>query len=508
MAEPATLDSLARLAAARFGDRLAVRAGHDEMTFGDLDERVDRFAAALQGTVGTSAVRIGVAAVLAPIFPVLFYGTARSGNQVVLINPMMRGSALEHVFRTAGIRIACVPAAVARHLVTVRDDLPDLETIYVLDGPGPDGTRPIADLVGLAGSAVPEPVVRQPDDVVCVQFTSGTTGPPKGVLLTHRNLVVNAGQAAEALDLDADSVCLNHLPLYHLMHLNAAVRAGAAQELCRDEDPVGALAASVRAGATHLFSLPVRLARLAADERLAGISPGPRLRVVASGGSALGPAVAQRLGAALGVPIIQGYGLAELSPLSHNDRGLANRPGSVGLPVRDTECRIVALDTGKDVPPGEPGEVLLRGPQLMAGYLGVTDPAEIDADGWFHTGDVGHQDADGRLFLVDRIKDVFKVDNELVSPSEIERVLAQLPGVADCVVADRPDEFSGAQVWAGVVPADDADLGRIVDAANDRLSAHERIRSFEWLSTVPRSPNGKVDRKAVRARLHGATTTR
>ncbi|GHK04152.1 class I adenylate-forming enzyme family protein [Streptomyces sp. NPDC003753] len=504
------LDGLLRRAARRRPGRIAVRDERGATHYGRLDAEADRFARALLRLTGRRRTAVGVASVLDPVFAAAFHGTSRSGNRIVMVNPLVREPALEHVFRTAGIEIALVSAEIAGRLATVRRNLPALREVYVVDAdrgrPLPEHTRPLADLLAEGGGgapALPDPAETDLDSVVCVQFTSGTTGPPKGVQLTHRNLVVNAAQAAHALGLGDESVCLNHLPLYHLMHLNAAVYAGATQVLCHDPDPVASFTAAADVGATHYFGLPVRLTRLAADQRLASVTAGPDLRLVTSGGSALAPAVAARLREQLGVPVIQGYGLAELSPLSHNDRPERSKPGSVGPVVPGTECRVVDMETGADLGPGRPGEVLLRGPQLMAGYLGLPDAPDIDAEGWFHTGDVGFQDADGWLFLVDRIKDVFKVDNELVSPSEIERILLHDPDVADCVVVDMPDEFSGALVWAGIVPAGDrpVDLRLIVSRVNARLSDHQCIRRAERLTTVPRSPNGKADRRLLRERL-------
>ncbi|MGW6907321.1 class I adenylate-forming enzyme family protein [Streptomyces sp. NPDC054940] len=505
------LDGLLRRAAERAPHHPAIRDERGETDYAGLDAYADRFARALRRTVGADGAAVGVASVLDTVFAAAFYGTSRSGNRIVLVNPLVREAALEHVFRTAAVEVAVVPAETARRLATVRDRLPELREVYVVDADRedrlPEGTRPVADLLAAAEDGPPLPPGPDRDlaDVVCVQFTSGTTGPPKGVQLTHRNLVANAAQAAYALGLDTDAVCLNHLPLYHLMHLNATVYAGGTQVLCHDPDPVESFAAAVRAEATHYFGLPVRLARAAADERFGRAVAGPRLRLVASGGSALAPAVAEALRERLGVPVIQGYGLAELSPLSHNDRPGHSKPGSVGPAVPGTECRIVDLDTGATADAGQKGEVLLRGPQLMAGYLGLPDAPDIDADGWFHTGDVGYEDRDGWLFLTDRIKDVFKVDNELVSPTEIERLLAADADVADCVVVDHPDEFSGAVVWAGVVPSGDGpvDLAAVVARVNAQLADHQRIRHVEPLTGVPRSPNGKIERRRLRERLRG-----
>jgi long-chain acyl-CoA synthetase len=509
------LDGLLRRAAERFPERTAVQDERSSLTYAELDARTDEFANALRRLTDGRSTAIGVVNALDPVFPAAFYGTSRSGNRIVMLNPLIREAALGHIFRTAAIEIALVSAETAHRLATVREKLPALREVYVIDaspaGTLPEGTRPLNELLdgGEQGESpapqLPDPGGRDLDSVTCVQFTSGTTGPPKGVQLTHRNLVTNAVQAAHVLGLHDGCVCLNHLPLYHLMHLDAAVHAGAAQVLCRQPDPVESFTAAAAAGATHYFGLPVRLARLASDQRFATTVPGPALRLVASGGSALAPGVATALRKQLGVPVIQGYGLAELSPLSHNDRPEESKPGSVGPAVPGTECRIVDLETGRDVTRGAKGEVLLRGPQLMSGYLQSDAPA-TDADGWFHTGDVGYEDADGWLFLVDRIKDVFKVDNELVSPGEIEQILAGDADVADSVVVDHPDEFSGAVVWAGIVPVPEgpADLRAVVDRANAQLADHQQIRLFEQLTSVPRSPNGKVERRALRERLRAA----
>lgn len=353
-----------------------------------------------------------------------------------------------------------------------------------------------------------------------MQFTTGTTGTPKGVLLSHRNLVANAWQTALAHGLSADSITLNHLPLYHVMHLNSALYAGACQVLCQDPDPVASLTAATRARATHYYGLPARLHALAADERLArGVPPGLRLSAVLSGGTALRPQAARTLEQRLGVPVIQGYGMAELSPLTHCQRPAHYRSGTVGTVVAGTECRLVDLTTGRPLGPGSTGEIQVRGPQLMAGYLGE-GPTPTDADGWFATGDVGCADHEGNLRLVDRLTDVFTYDNEIVSPSHVEQILADDPRVADCVVADWPDPQHGALVWAGIVlrsgtgtgpqhtpagaariPGATGVLDAIAGRANERLGPFERIRFTEALDRVPRTRIGKTERQAVRQEL-------
>ncbi|NUR85371.1 MAG: long-chain fatty acid--CoA ligase, partial [Nonomuraea sp.] len=329
-----------------------------------------------------------------------------------------------------------------------------------------------------------------------IHFTSGTTGSPKAVPLTHRNLTANAAQVAAAHELAAGTVTLNHLPAYHLMHLNAAVHAGATQVLCRSTDTAEAVALANATAATRLFDLPVRLARLAADPRLPGLRLGT-VQAIMSGGSALSSAVATARTNHFGSPVLQGDGLAEASPLTHCDRIADPRPGSVGPAVAGTECAITDLDTGAPLPRGKRGEVRVRGPQVMRGYLD-SDEQVVDRDGWLRTGDVGYEDADGRLYLVDRIGDVFKCDNELVAPTEVERVLLRHPDVADCVVFGVPDEYSGAVAHALIVPAcPGTDLGAVMRAVNAGLPYVQELRKVEAVARIPRSPAGKVSRREL-----------
>ncbi|HWB38516.1 MAG TPA: AMP-binding protein, partial [Rugosimonospora sp.] len=249
------------------------------------------------------------------------------------------------------------------------------------------------------------------------------------------------------------------------------------------------------------YSLPVRLARLADGPALAGL----RLETVAgilSGGSALPPPAARKLAAHFGIPVTQGYGLAETSPLTHTERLDAPRTGSVGPVVAGTECRVVDLDTRRPVAEGVRGEVQVRGPQVMRAYLDPALPTGIDAEGWLSTGDIGYLDADGYLFLVDRIKDVFKCDNEIVSPTELERLLDRHPVVRESVVVDHPDPHRGAVAHAFVVLADPAgsvDTEAIRAAVNAEVPEYQHIRYLDVVPAIPRSPNGKVARRDIRA---------
>ncbi|GIJ60417.1 class I adenylate-forming enzyme family protein [Virgisporangium aurantiacum] len=511
------LDALLSEAAARYGDRVAIRAWYGEITFAELDAAASACAKAVRALLGPppdepgEPAAVAVAAPLHPDFAVAFYGTLRAGYLAAPVNPLHSAAELVHLFGTAGVRLAFVTAELNARLDEVRDRLPALREAVLL-GPGPVGgandIRTLDDLVAayeLTSSEDGPPA--DPDAPACVLFTSGTTGPAKGVLLSRRNLTVNAAQVAAAHRLDPSAVVLNHLPKYHLMHLNSAVYAGATQVLPATPDPVAAVELAATSGATHYYTIPMRLARLAADPRLATVAA-PALRLILSGGSALAPPVARRLADHFGVPTVQGYGLAETSPLTHSDGPDAPRVGSVGPPVTDTDCRVVSVDTGSPVGTGERGEIQVRGPQVMLGYLDPAQPTGIDADGWLSTGDVGYQDEDGYLFLVDRLKDTFKCDNYLVSPSEVERVVAAHPWVAECVVVDLPDELSGAVPAAFVVLRPDADpaaaVAELTTFVDGQVPYYQRLRHVELVDALPRSAAGKIQRRDLRTRLAAA----
>ncbi|MFH8571850.1 class I adenylate-forming enzyme family protein [Streptomyces sp. NPDC017993] len=518
---PEQLDGLVTRAAAAAPARTALIHGEQHLTYVELDDRVTAAAGAMRGLLPEAGATVAVASVLHPDFAVAYYATARAGHLAAVVNPLLREEDLLHVLTLCGARLALVDAGLYERLAAVRDRLPQLTRVVLIGGGTRDGLPTLRDLIeqgeqsgesgdGDAGPAASLPAAgsaRKERDA-CVQFTSGTTGRPKAVRLSHRNLTVNAEQIATAHRLDGTSVTVNHLPTFHPMHLNSAVRATATQVLCTGPEAADAVAAANEHGATHLYSLPVRLARLAADPALDG--PALRtVRTIASGGSALPPRAAARLTERFGIPVIQGYGLAETSPLTHSDDPADPVHGSVGRPVPGTRCRVVDLGTRAELPPGSVGEVQLHGPQLMTGYLGGPDGTGLEPDGWLSTGDVGRIDADGRLFLVDRLKDVFKCDNFLVSPSEVERVAARDPRVQEAVVVDLPDAFRGAVAGALVVLAaagadpDTADrtLASVLADVNAQLPYYEHIQQARAVGSIPRSGNGKIQRRVLREQL-------
>ena len=492
------IDALPRRAAAVAPGRCALRGPRGELTYGDLDQRVTRFAAALHDLLGHRQAVVAVASVLAPEFAVAYYGVARAGGVSVVTNPLLPVPALQYALRTSGAELAVVPPEAWLGLQPVLADLPALRHLVLTHRSAdvPSSVPTVADLVARDCPAAPEPVAH---GTASILFTSGTTGAPKAVPLTHGNLLVNAAQTAHAQGVTGASVLLNYLPTFHTMHLNTAVCAAATQVLYEGSDVAGSIAVANRCEVTHYYSLPMRLAMLAGHPGLASM----RLSTVAallSGGSALPPALATRLSAALGLPVVQGYGLAEASPLTHFNAPEDPRSGSCGTPVAGTEARIVHIEDRTVAAVGEAGELQVRGPQVMSGYLGEPVTDVLDADGWLSTGDVARMDEDGHLYLVDRLKDVFKVDNFLVSPTELEAVIRQHPSVADCVVVDRPDPLHGAVACALLVLRADCP-GDVIRFVNGRVPYYLQLDEAIAVESIPRSRNGKVQRRELRDRF-------
>ncbi|MDI5967330.1 AMP-binding protein [Streptantibioticus silvisoli] len=517
-----TVDAMLADSAASHPRREAVRAGQRVLDYATLDALATACAGGLRRIVERTGAVVALTSLLSPDFVIGYYGILRSGNVTAPVNPYLQPEQLAHVLSESGTEVALVDARTAAKIATVRDRLPRLREVILIGGsdgsgvPGGSGVsgggasggvsgaseRTFASLLDGPAGGLPARGRVCPGDLAVLHFTSGTTGAPKTVMLSHRNVTANAVQVAAAHRLGGGSVVVNHLPTYHPMHMNSAIAAGAAQILVTGPDAAESVRTANRYGASHYYSLPVRLTALADSPQLGGLRF-ETVRMIASGGSALAPAAARKLAEHFQIPVVQGYGLAETSPLTHSDDPADWRPGSVGRPVADTEARVVDVDDGRVLEPGSIGEVQVRGPQVMLGYLGESAGSCVDEEGWLSTGDVGQIGATGRLTLVDRIKDVFKRDNWLVSPTSVERSLARHPAVRDCVVVDHPEPLHGAVATAFVVRAeqDTTAVAAIAAEVNESMPYYQHIEHIEIVESIPRSANGKVARTELRARM-------
>jgi acyl-CoA synthetase (AMP-forming)/AMP-acid ligase II len=375
-----------------------------------------------------------------------------------------------------------------------------------------EGALSFSELIIASG---PPPVTAvSPDDVVALPYSSGTTGLPKGVMLTHGNVVANLLQSAAALPLEGEDVVIAVLPFFHIyglqVILHGGLRAGATLVVLPRFDLETFLRAIQQHRATWAFVVPPIALALAKHPAVDGYDLSS-LKQVLSGAAPLSADLARAVTKRLGCRMLQGYGMTETSPVTHTNSGptVETKPGSVGALVANTEGRIVDPESGRDLGPGEQGEICVRGPQIMKGYLGKPEAtaAMIDKDGWLHTGDIGYADEDGDFFVVDRLKELIKYKGCPVAPAELEALLLTHPAVADVAVIPSPDDEAGEVPKAFVVTRAQVTAEELMAFVAERVAPTKRVRRLEMIDQIPKSPSGKILRRVLvdreRARTQG-----
>jgi long-chain acyl-CoA synthetase len=345
------------------------------------------------------------------------------------------------------------------------------------------------------------------NDLAALPYTSGTTGFPKGVMLTHANLTANQQQFFAAVPVRRDDVFLNVLPYFHIYALNllmtGAISLGATQVVMPRFDMVEYCTLVERHRATVCFIVPPIVLGLAMSPEV-DKHDFSSVRFFFSGAAPLAPDPARRLMQRIGKPIIQGYGLTETSPVTHANPIDAPVLESIGPVVVGTEDKIVDLETGtKSLPNGEVGEICVRGPQVMKGYWNKPqDTADVIRDGWFHTGDVGRRDDKGYVFIVDRKKEFIKYKGFGVGPAEVEAVLCEHPAVADAGVIGKPNEEAGEipKAFVQLRPNAQATAEELIAFVKERISDYKRVREVEFIEKVPRTASGKILRRELAER--------
>ena len=337
-------------------------------------------------------------------------------------------------------------------------------------------------------------------------FSSGTTGAPKGVMLTHRNLVANLAQTRAGWKITRDDVLAAVLPFFHAygftIILNSGLLAGATVVTLPRFELDSYLRALAQHRVTRVYFAPPMVLALATAPDL-GDHDLSALRYALCGAAPLDTGLSERAQKRLGCLIRQGYGMTEASPGTHqvfDEEFAATPPGCVGRLSAGTEARLVVPGTDEDVRPGEPGELLVRGPQVMAGYL--NDPAATATTitgGWLHTGDLARVDGSGLFWIVDRLKEVIKYKGYQVAPAELEAVLLTHPLVADAAVIGVPHPEGGEAPKAFVVTAQPLEASELMDFVADRVAPYKKVRSVEFVDQIPRSPSGKVLRRVLKS---------
>ncbi|WP_082156557.1 AMP-binding protein [Cellulomonas sp. A375-1] len=522
-------------AVADHGDRIAVDFLGATTTYRTLADEVAKGAAALVALGVQPGDRVAIALPNCTQHLAAFYAVLRIGAVVVEHNPTYSADELAHQLADSGATVAlvwtkAVPAVLEardrtalRHVVAVdlAHDLPLISrlalrlpvakarrTAAAMRGPVPADVPLWHRLVRAANPLPAEHPQPASSDVALLQYTGGTTGTPKAAVLTHRNLVVNAEQGhLWTKHRRGQETVYGVLPFFHAfgltLCLSYSMRIAATLVVLPSFDPALVLAAQRRRPGTFIPAVPPMLDRLVTAAEAAGVSLRSFTRAI-SGAMALPAATAQRWEEATGGLVVEGYGMTETSPVAlGNPFDATRRPGALGVPFPGTEVRVVSQsDVTVDVPPGEPGELLVRGPQVFTGYWNRPDETaeQLVADGWLRTGDVVRVDDDGFVLLVDRIKEMIVTGGFKVYPSQVEDHLRTMPGIQDVAVVGVPGGVMGESVVAALVLRDghDVDLAAVREWCGRKVARYAVPRRIVVLPDLPRSQVGKVLRRVVR----------
>jgi long-chain acyl-CoA synthetase len=478
----------------RDSDHVAVKLDDAELTYAQLDEASARVAGLLRAHGVEPGDRVGVMLPNVPYFPVAYYGILRAGGVVVPMNVLLKKREVAFYLRDPEAKLLFAWHGFAEDAQAGADEA-GVECLLVEPG----------EFETLVGEAEPVTEVHDADDedTAVILYTSGTTGTPKGAELTHANLSRNAEVSRGLFGAGADTVVLGCLPLFHSFGqtcaMNTTILAGGTLTLIPRFDPGKALEIMARDEVNVFMGVPTMYGALLhhPDRDDADLS---RLKLCASGGSALPVELMHAFEKAFGAKILEGYGLSETSPVAsfnHPDR--ERKPGSIGTPVDGVEMKVVD-DDGNEVDQGEVGEIAVRGHNVMKGYWRKPDATEETVkDGWLHTGDMAQIDEDGYFFIVDRKKDLIIRGGYNVYPREIEEVLYEHPAVREAAVLGVPHDEYGEEVAAAVALKDGEEVSAeaLRDFVKEQVAAYKYPRRVWFVDDLPKGPTGKILKREI-----------
>ncbi len=480
-------------AARHFPDHPAIIAPDRNLTYAELDHLTARVAGGLAAAGVVPGERVAIYLPNGAAFVVAYLATLRAGAAAVSVSPMAKAGELQHLLADSGATVIFTAPTLVAELEVVRPDLPALRRVVA--------GWPELDALAAAGAPL-APLDLPREHPAALLYTSGTTGFPKGAVLSHAATVLNIMAAQFCSRTTPADRLLCFVPLSHCFGqnfvLNNALLAGATLVIQERFDPATVWSAVTAQAITMLFGVPTAfralLGAVPEPERLAG------LRFVFNGADTAPPELSQAWAQATGLTLSQGYGLTEAGPFVSFNHLHRYKPGSLGAPVPGIEMQVVN-ESGRPLPPGEPGELRVRGPSLLSGYWRNPEAtASVLRDGWLYTGDVACMDADGDFFLVDRVKDMINMSGFKIYPREVEAVLATHPGVADCAVVGVPDAEKGEIARALIVwRGGDAMAPELLrEWLRARLAAYKVPVRYEAVDLIPRGPTGKILKKLLR----------
>jgi long-chain acyl-CoA synthetase len=494
----------------RTPDRWAFVFQDQRLTFREIDGLSNSLANGLRELGVGKGDRVALFMTNRPEYLVSFEAVSKLGAVVTPLNPAYHDQEAEYQLNDARAKVLIAHEDRAAVIEKARPRLQTVERILIVGSERPPDTISWDEVVASSPATRPAGVdIDLENDLLALPYSSGTTGLPKGVMLTHRNLVCNHIQCTSAARMTDRDVLLIFLPFYHIygtMLMGAGVASGATQVVMERFEMETALTLTERHRVTLFYAVPPVLLAMTQYPDLKKFDLGS-VRYIMSGAAPLPPEIARRVQELSGVQVLQGYGLTEASPITHMnpvDHPERVRADSVGLAVSDQEEKIVeADDENVELGSGAVGELLVRGPHVMKGYWRAPEETtHALRNGWLHTGDIARRDADGYVYIVDRKKEMIKYKGFGVAPAELEALLHEHPAVADCAVVPKKDAEAGEIPRAFVVlrPGARATAKDLMRFVEERVAGYKKIRALDFIDEIPKNPSGKILRRLLRER--------
>ena len=484
------------------------------MTFKELDVASNKLASELVKLGIGKGTQVGLFMWNSPEFIISFFGVLKTGATVTALNPSFKEREAKYQLEDSEAVAVIVEDDLYPIIRKIRGDLKNLKEVVISGMKRYPDAHSFTELIERGSQSPPRVKIDPMEDLAVIQYTAGPTG-PRGCMLTHMNLVSNVLQVSSAGLVTQEDIMLANLPFYHIYGMMTevllGVHIGAGGVIQKRFDLLEVLELIEKYRITVVLTvMPAIIFMTEYPEFVKGRDISS-LRFVLNGATPIVPSAAKKFTELYGITISNGYGLSEASPVTHTNPLSRIKVESVGTPIQGTEQRIVDLATGMtDLPPGEVGEIVVRGPQVMKGYWKrPEETAQVLKDGWLYTGDIGRIDEEGYLYILDRKKEIIKYKGFTIGPTELESILKEHPAVEECVVIGKPDLIGGEVPKAFVVrkmgvTVTEKELMLFVD---ERVAGYKKLREVEFTDLIPRSPEGKVlrrwliERERIRAGL-------